>query len=167
MRLCASYVAPDVALFRPDWNGWKRRTPWLEVLRRGVADKFKVLHFSRQLLLWAWRNRTSSNGCTRLIKLCLLIVVCITYQQWMSQDQIGPLDSTGWGSAMSRQRFFHSTGPAWSLESGRSTVFRPPRLLPWWRRLSGSKHPVSKKKREKTLSYSSTTTNSKNPSALV
>lgn len=68
--------------------------------------------------------------------------VCITYQQWMSQDQTGLLDWTGWGSARSGQRFFHSTGLAWSPESERSTASHLPHPLPWWRLLSGSKHPA-------------------------
>lgn len=152
MGLCSSYVAPDVALFRPDRNGWKRRTPRFKVFGWGVADKFQVLHSSRQLLLWAWQNRISLECCTRFIKTCPFIVVCVTYQQWMSQDQTGPLDWTGWGWARSGQRFFHSTGPAWSLESERSTASRLPHPLPWWRLLSGSKHPAGKEQRENTPS---------------
>lgn len=150
MGLCATYVAPDVALFRPDWNGRERRTPRLEVFRRGVAHKLEVLHSSGQLLLWAWRNRQSSDCFTGFVKMCMFNVgVCITYQQWMSQDQTGLLDWTGWGSARSGQRFFHSTGLAWSPESERSTASHLPHPLPWWRLLSGSKHPAGTN-REKT-----------------
>lgn len=149
MGLRASYVAPDVALFRPDWNGWERWTPRLEVFRWGVAHKFEVLHSSGQLLLWAWRNRTSSDCCTALVKMCVIHVVCVTDQRWMCQDQTGPSDWTGWGSARSGQHFFHSTGPAWSPESERSTACRLPHPLPWWRPLSGSKHPAVKKNERK------------------
>lgn len=66
----------------------------------------------------------------------------IAYQQYMSQDQSGPLGWPGWGLTRSVQHSFHSTGPARSLESEHSTASRLPRLLPWSHLLSGSKHPV-------------------------
>lgn len=140
--LCGSTRSPFQAGL--EWLGTENSVTWS--IRRGRGTQTRGTPFFWAAPPRGLTRQTIPRCCTGFIKTCVLKAVHVTYQQWMSRDQTGPLGWTGWGSTRWGLHFFHSTGLAWSPESERSTASRRPHPWPWLRLPSGSKHPAGIKK---------------------